>query len=306
MAYLPLKKLLSEYFQKLDLQNACRKIDEPTSYTNHELEKIILDEWERHGNDKYDLFALLDRPTLSRICDAYSLDHKGTKQVLLNRIKKKKLLDDSKKPIKISGGIGGGILILFLALYGAGSDTFGLITYFTSEESSFDFNCVSGEFGLKIVNCKLGLEITRPDVNWISETEYSNFYIPDEIIHENEFVSLGSLIVGKKGSASLSIRVFEIKSIDKLDFEVMARSFQSHLKDTYPTLEHTQFFIVGQNAIFEMIDEIDDDAPYISKYQLEIHENKMYVFVDKIRIDRSNIQETYDELKKLYASFTYL
>jgi len=149
MSHLPLKKLLSEYFQKPDLQNACRKIDEPTSYTNPELEKIISREWERHGNNKYDLFALLDRPTLSRICDAYSLDHTGSKQVLLKRIKKEKLLDDSKKSIKITSGVGVGIFLFILALYGAGVDTFGLVTYFTTSP-------VENELPLEITDQELG------------------------------------------------------------------------------------------------------------------------------------------------------
>lgn len=307
MAYFPLKKFLDKYFYAEDIAEILKNMGEtPTGKKDNDIE-LLIKEWPRHGNNYYDFLEMLKTPELREICKKYSIDSKGDEQKMIKRIKKEKLFEDSNKKLKISGGIGLVAIFLFvLAIYGAGSDTFSLITYFTSEETGLDFNCVSGEFGLKIVNCKLGLEITRPDVNWLSDTEYGNFYIPDEIIHENEFVSLGSLIVGKKGSASLSIRVFEIKNMDKLDFEIMARSFQSHLKNTYPTLEHTEFFIVGQNAIFEMIDKDNDGQPYISKYQIEIHDNKMYVFVDNIRTDRSDIRETYDELKKLYASFTYL
>jgi len=120
MAYLPLKKLLSEYFFKEDLQKACRIIDEPTSYNNDKLISIIQREWERHGNDKYDLFDILDRPTLSRICDAYNLDHRGNKSELLKRLKKEKILEDGKKKkILIFGGISGvgGISALAIVSY---------------------------------------------------------------------------------------------------------------------------------------------------------------------------------------------
>lgn len=123
MPYLPLKKLLSEYFQKLELQRACYDIDEPTSYTNDELISIILQEWENKGRNKYELFGYLNRTTLSRICKAYKLDHKGSKEVLLKRIKKKKLLEQtySKRNISIVSIIF--VLGALASIYGAGLAT---------------------------------------------------------------------------------------------------------------------------------------------------------------------------------------
>lgn len=113
---MPLEKLLSEYFQRPELQQACKDIDEPTSYNNLELIAIILNEWENKGRNKYELFEYLDRPTLSRICKAYKIDHKGNWEVLLKRIKKKKLLDNSHTKIKI-GGIGGGSIVLGIIFF---------------------------------------------------------------------------------------------------------------------------------------------------------------------------------------------
>jgi len=114
MPYMPLEKLLSEYFQKPELQHACANIDEPTSYNNPELITIILNEWENKGRNKYELFEYLDRPTLSRICRAYKIEHRGNWEVLLKRIKKKKLLDNSHTKIKIGGG--GVVLVIILFL----------------------------------------------------------------------------------------------------------------------------------------------------------------------------------------------
>jgi len=114
---MPLEKLLSEYFQKPELQQACNDIDEPTSYNSPELITIILNEWENKGRNKYELFEYLDRPTLSRICRAYKIKHKGDREVLLKRIREKKLLDNSHTKIKIGGGVGVGIavgIVLFL------------------------------------------------------------------------------------------------------------------------------------------------------------------------------------------------
>jgi len=113
---MPLKKLLSEYFQKPELQQACFDIDESTSYSSDELITIILKEWKNKGRDKYELFEYLDKPKLSRICNAYKLDHKGSKKELVKRIKKAKLLENDKKrlTIRIGGSVGALAAILIL------------------------------------------------------------------------------------------------------------------------------------------------------------------------------------------------
>lgn len=113
---MPLKKLLSEYFQKPELQQACFDIDEPTSYSSDELITIILKEWKNKGRNKYELFEYLDKPKLSRICKAYKLDHKGSKKELVKRIKKAKLLENDKKrlTIRIGGSVGAIAAVLIL------------------------------------------------------------------------------------------------------------------------------------------------------------------------------------------------
>ena len=129
MAYLPIKKLLDEYFTKEEVQIACEKIDEPTSYNKPKLIKIIIKEWENHGLDKYDLFGILDKKILSRICQAYNIDHIGNKTVLLKKIKKRKLLDDDKRKLKITLSGGGviGVLIILITFIDFGIGTFDFI-----------------------------------------------------------------------------------------------------------------------------------------------------------------------------------
>jgi hypothetical protein len=96
---LSVRKLLETYFDKYDLQDVLDKIDEKVSGNNNELINRIIKNWEQHGYDNYELFEFLERPVLARICEAYRLDSQGSKDVLIRRIKKEKLLDaDSPKP----------------------------------------------------------------------------------------------------------------------------------------------------------------------------------------------------------------
>jgi hypothetical protein len=75
------------------LQYVLDKIHEPVSGNKDELIDRILSEWESHGKNKYDLFTFLERAVLADICEAYNLDSKGGKDVLIRRIKKDRLLD---------------------------------------------------------------------------------------------------------------------------------------------------------------------------------------------------------------------
>lgn len=90
---LPLRKLLIEYFEKWELENLLSEIDESTSGIKNELVSRLIHEWENHGRSNYEFFHYLDKPRLSRICKAYQIDHIGSKDVLLKRIKKAKLLE---------------------------------------------------------------------------------------------------------------------------------------------------------------------------------------------------------------------
>lgn len=129
MVYLPIRKLLDEYFTKEEVQIACEKIDEPTSYNKPELIKLIIKEWKNHGLDKYDLFGILDKNTLSRICQGYNIEHTGNKTTLLKKIKKRKLLDDDKRKLKITLSGGGviGVLLILITFIDFGIDTFDFI-----------------------------------------------------------------------------------------------------------------------------------------------------------------------------------
>lgn len=306
MSYFPLKKFFDKYFYADDIAEILKNMGEtPTSKKDNDIE-LLIKEWPRHGNNYYDFLEMLKTPELREICKKYSIDSKGDKQKMIKRIKKEKLFEDSNKKLKITGGVGLVALFLFvLALYGAGVDTIDLVNYFITEETDVDLECVSGEFGLTIVNCELGFEITRPSLNWLKDTGNNLFYIPEGLLSNTDSKVLGGIIIGKKGSASLEIKVFQVIQMTEKNFENFANKFHEELKDTYPTYEHRDPFIVGDNAIFEMTGKMDSGSEHIWKYQLEIHNDKIYVFIEDIRIDRSNVEETYSEFKQMYNSFTY-
>ena len=305
MAYLPLKKLLSEYFQKPDLQEACRKIDEPTSYTNPELEQVILREWVRHGNNKYDLFAILDKQTLSRICDAYNLDYRGSKQELLKRIKKKKLLDDPKKPIKITGGVGLVILSLFLALYGAGIDTLDLMNYFTTEETSMDLECVSGEFGLTIRDCEAGFKITRPNYDWVRTTDI-NLYNRQQGDPEIKVPSyLGGISLGKLDEGGVSINVFDTKNLSNENpLEGFVIGFHQGLKSNFPNVTIEEPYFVGETAVIEL-QGVFKVKPLTIKVKIEEHNEKFYILSTSFGTDMKNLDDFLSERDQVIDSFNY-
>ena len=220
MAYLPIKKLLSEYFLRQYLQEACSIIDEPISYPNPELEKIILREWEQHGNDKYDLFTILDRSQLARICNAYNIDSKGSKTDLLKRIKKEKLLEDTKRGWKIGGGIGGGIggsvLIFLITVYGTGLDTFDFIeTRLNLEQSDLNWDKIpDGVTGNRYVNKSLGFTIEKPDDTWFFITDFHVFV--KEYNPSSKFEGLlGGILVAKPIShQNVAVGVLKLESTE--------------------------------------------------------------------------------------------
>lgn len=165
--------------------------------------------------------------------------------------------------------------------------------------------CVSGEFGLTIIECELGFEITRPNIKWLEITDFVSFYVPEEVISNTDSEVIGVMTIGKKGNASLSIRVIEIQQLTEQKFEDFANKFYEKLFATYHTYEHSKPFIVGDNAIFEMIGTTESGSPHIWEYLLQKHNDRIYIFIEDVRTDRSNVKETISELKQIVNSFTY-
>src|SRR5438105_701703 len=97
---LTIRKLLDVYFEKWQIQNALDAINEQVSGNKDELINRIIEEWEQHGKNKYDLLNFIERSILARICASYDLASRGNKHDLIKRIKKSLLLDsDFVKPV---------------------------------------------------------------------------------------------------------------------------------------------------------------------------------------------------------------
>jgi len=217
MPYLSLEKLLSDYFQKPELQNACDEIDEPTSYNSPELITMILNEWKNKGNDKYELFEYLDKARLSRICKAYKIDHKGSKEVLLKRIRKKKLLEQTHSIRNVSI-----ITILFVigavaSIYGAGLAT---LDIFDNDGINTD---ISGDGNTVIIGD--GNIVTTGDVDKQLEANYEEISELKQLVKENienqniffqEFGIESQIVPDKKIELSPEI----IKQIEDQDQEI--------------------------------------------------------------------------------------
>jgi len=79
---------LLEYFSVDDLKLALSVINVSQSGSRQELIERLMIEWPEHNKPWDQLLMFLDKPTLSRICNDYSLDHHGNRDVLHKRIKK--------------------------------------------------------------------------------------------------------------------------------------------------------------------------------------------------------------------------
>jgi len=236
MAYLPLEKLLLDYFQRPELQNACDEIDEPTSPNNPELITTILNEWENKGNDKYELFEYLKGPILSRICKAYKIDHKGGKEVLLKRIRNKKLLDNTHTTIKIGSGIGGGavftfILFLLSPFYSdfieqlnpleTGDSknavliitNFGEITINQNPLSESEFQDVE-DLNLFIDN-ESGFKIEKPNQKWFFVKDIDAYGRSLGLETHSSFI--GGVFVNRINTVQTGVMVFQSSEIETLD-----------------------------------------------------------------------------------------
>jgi len=207
-----LEKLLSEYFQKPELQKACYDIDEPTSYNNPELITIILNEWENKGRNKYELFEYLVRPTLSRICKAYKIDHKGSWEVLLKRIRKAKLLDNSHTALKISG-IGIGSAVIIITVLGVGIDIIDFVEKrLDIEQPTSNWDSIpDGVVGNRYVNKSLGFTIEKPDDTWFFVTDFQK--LREESNRPSEFLTLlGGVLVAKSiTNENVGVEVLELR-----------------------------------------------------------------------------------------------
>ena len=96
---LSVKKLLDDYFSKEQVQDALGDIGEPTSGTKNELVRWLLNNWESHNRDIYELLDYTDKDSLQMICYFYALDATSAKHdVLMRRIKKANLLGSGSKP----------------------------------------------------------------------------------------------------------------------------------------------------------------------------------------------------------------
>ncbi|PBO85440.1 MAG: hypothetical protein COA77_03675 [Thaumarchaeota archaeon] len=94
-------KLLLEYLNKEEVQDALRDIGEPISGTKDELVHRLKNTWNFHNRDRYELLDFADDDSLQMICYHYNLDptpaNNGT---YIRRIKKAGLLDKNSRKLK--------------------------------------------------------------------------------------------------------------------------------------------------------------------------------------------------------------
>lgn len=96
--WLSIKKLLTEYFSKEQVQDALRDIGESITGTKEELVNNLAIKWKTYNRDNYDLLEFIDEPELQMICYYYNLDASDTsEETYRRRIKKAKLLESSTK-----------------------------------------------------------------------------------------------------------------------------------------------------------------------------------------------------------------
>lgn len=302
MVYLPIKKLLSEYFHRPDLQQACSIMDEPTSYTNEELEGIILNEWERHGLNKYELFDILDRSKLSRICKAYNLDHRGNKDVLLRRIKKAKLLDDTKKPYKIGGISVIVVVAAFLTIYSAGIDTLGVVNDFFGINDVKLVECIHGESGIVYQNCPLNFELTKPNRDWKFfenfqvNTPKFNLHFPGESIVDGVLVERSHneqvLVVVFDDNVNLDLKEF----VDK-ELEIAGKSgLELEIIYTLPSQEENDVTMEWHFT----------NPPGNTVERIIKHDEKIFVVHGVIRNLDETTSKVEKEMEEIVKSFNFL
>ena len=95
---LSIKKLLSEYFSKEQVQDALRDIGESTSGTKDELVNRLATNWQTYNRDIYDLLDFTDGDHLQMICYHYNLDSTPAgNSTLIRRIKKADILENSRR-----------------------------------------------------------------------------------------------------------------------------------------------------------------------------------------------------------------
>ena len=338
---MPLEKLLSEYFQKPELQQACYDIDEPTSYNSPELITIILNEWENKGRSKYELFEYLDRQTLSRICKAYKIEHKGDFEVLLKRIKKKKLLDNSHTKIKI-GGIGAGTafgIILFLIspfyadfieqfnqpevesgiedseqiFQNIGSGEFKIInSTIINEQNVFQKSeivseeCESGERGMIYVDCELGFEVTRPDTTW----EFIENILGDAKSRGINMVTsdyyLGGVLIGSNTRAGVLIVVYDGNDPTRKDLRQYVESLEKSFAESYHMVAvHPSIVSADDDSARFLARVIDGDRIFHYEEKTELHNDKFYTMIAYFWNDISPLEQYGKELQAIVKSIKY-
>jgi len=86
MGLTPLRLL--EYFTVDELKTLLSIINESQTGTRPELIERLMIEWPTHNKKWEGLLGYLDRPTLSRICEDYDIDHHGARDVLARRLGK--------------------------------------------------------------------------------------------------------------------------------------------------------------------------------------------------------------------------
>jgi len=91
---------LLDYFSKEELQYLLSIINEVQSGTRKELIERLLVEWPEHNKKWEKLLEYLEKSTLSQICRDYSIEHRGNRGQLVNRLKKELQGISTHKKIK--------------------------------------------------------------------------------------------------------------------------------------------------------------------------------------------------------------
>ena len=98
---LSVDKLLLEYLNKEQVQDALRDIGEPISGTKDELVRRLKNTWNSHNRDRYELLDFADDDSLQMICYHYNLDPTPTNNsTYIRRIKKVGLLDKNSRKLR--------------------------------------------------------------------------------------------------------------------------------------------------------------------------------------------------------------
>jgi hypothetical protein len=316
--YLAITKLLGEYFEKWQIQNALDSIDEKVSGNKDELIDLIIEEWEHHGKNKYDLLNFIERPTLARICVAYGIVNKGGKNDLIKRIKKSRLLDPDfgkqtseipssktdktieNQPRKRFGlPVSDRGLVIIIA-----SGTIGILIVSTISLWLPLLQCGVEDQGLTYKNCPLNFYISRPSVDWSFDKNVTDFTNSFRLIPPSSL--LGGVIVQSAENHAVSLWVLDGSDPQFSDLNQFATTQVNNFKNKMPDTNSTISPSLDKNSVLVTADGNYNKIKFSIKEKIEKHGDKVYILTTGFLSEQPLSIQELDGLEKTYESFGYL